>query len=352
MTDGIGTGAIAIAVFALIVLNVLITRSLTALRCRMQGSIWIAGIVILASEAALAQTYPAKPIRIIAAAPASGGVDTISRIIGQKLGEKLGQQVVVQNRPGAGGTVGSQVVAKAAPDGYTLLTISISHAVIPSLHKNLPYDPVHDLTPITVLVNAPNILVVHPSLPARSVKELIAFAKSRPGEIHYSSTGNGSPAHLAMELLKLRTGIDLVHVPYKSTAFGTDLIAGRVSLTFASVSSTMSHVKAGKLRVLAVAGIRRSAAIPDVPTVAEAGVPGYEVDVWYASLAPAATPREIIAQLYGEIAPILHSLEIKERLAGMGLEPVGNPPDATTVYINSEIAKWAGVVKAANIKAD
>ncbi len=297
--------------------------------------------------------YPVKPVRVIVGTAAGGGVDTISRITGQKLSEKWSQQVIVENRPGAGGAVGSEVVAKAPADGYTLLTISISYAVIPSSHRNLAYDPLRDLVPVTVLVNAPNILVVHPSLPAASVKELIALARTRPGQIYYSSSGNGSPAHLATELLKLMSGINLVHVPYKGTAPGmTDLISGRVSLTFASVLSGMPHVKAGRLRVLAVAGSRRSTAIPEVPTIAQAGVPGYEVDVWYALLAPAATPRPIVVNLQQEFARVLHAPELADRLAGLGLEPVGNPPDQAAAYIQAEIAKWAKVVKAADIRAD
>ncbi len=300
-----------------------------------------------------AQTFPVKPLRIVAASAAGGGVDTISRIVGQKLGEKWSQQVVIENRAGAGGAIGSELVAKAPPDGHTLLTISISYAVIPTSHRNLPYDPVRDLTPITVLVNSPNILVVHPSLPVRTVKELITLAKSRPAQIYYSSSGNGSPAHLAMELLKLMTSSDVVHVPYKGTAPGiTDLISGRVSLTFAAILSTIQHVNAGKLRVLAVAGRKRSAAIPQVPTVAEAGVPGYEVDVWYALLAPAATPKAVVTQLNDEVTRILRAPELAERYAGLGLEPVGNPPEQTAAYINTEVAKWAKVVKAAGISAD
>ena len=300
-----------------------------------------------------AQTFPAKPIRIVAASAAGGGVDTISRIVAQKFGEKWSQQVVVENRAGAGGALGSELVAKAAPDGHTLLTISISYAVIPASHKNLPYDPVRDLVPVTVLVNSPNILVVHPSLPVKNVKELIALAKSQPGQIYYASSGNGSPANLAMELLKLMTGSNVVHVPYKGTAPGiTDLISGRVSLTFAAILSTIQHVNAGKLRVLANAGRKRSPAIPQVPTVAEAGVPGYEVDVWYALLAPAATPKAVIGQLNEEAARILRAPELADRYAGLGLEPVGNPPEATAAYINTEMAKWAKVVKAASITAE
>lgn len=310
-------------------------------------------MVLLTASPAGAQNYPMKPIRIVTASGTGGGVDTISRIVGQKLSERWGQSVVVENRPGAGGALGSDIVAKSPADGHTLLTISISYSVIPSSHRKLPYDPVRDLVPVTVLVNAPNILVVHPSLPARSIKELIAFAKAHPGEIYYASSGNGSPAHLATELLKLVTGTNLVHVPYKGTGPGmTDVIAGRVSMMFASIISTASHLKAGKLRVLATAGTKRAAAMPEVPTIAEAGVPGYAVDVWYAMLAPAATARDVLAKLNGEVAAILHLDEIRERLAGIGLEPVGGSLEQSATYIHSEIAKWAKVVKAANITAN
>lgn len=312
----------------------------------------LAALAMCAANAA-AQQYPAKNIRIVVGAAAGGGVDTITRVAGQNLSERWGQPVVVENRPGAGGAVAGEIVAKAAADGHTLYTVSISHSVLPSSHKNLAYSPERDLVPVAVLVNAPNVLVVHPSLPAKSVKELIAVARAKPGEILYSSSGNASPAHLAMELFKLMAKIDMVHVPYKGTSPGiTDLISGRVSLTFASIISTRQHVSAGKLRMLATAGSRRAAADPAIPTMAEAGVPGYAVDVWYALLAPAATPRDILAKLNTEIAGILHSAAVKERISGIGLEPVGEPLDKTAAYIKSEIAKWAKVVKAANITAN
>ena len=312
-----------------------------------------AAVALLMMSHASAQNYPAKSIRIVTASGAGGGVDTISRIVGQKLSERWNQSVVVENRPGGGGVVGSDFVAKSPADGHTLLTISISYSVIPSSHKNLAYDPVRDLVPVTVLVNAPNILVVHPSLPARSIKELISLAKARPGELYYASSGNGSPSHLATELLKLLTGINLVHVPYKGTSPGiTDVIAGRVSMMFASVISTASHLKAGKLRVLAAAGTKRAAAMPEVATIAEAGVPGYAVDVWYAMLAPAAAPRDVLVKLNGEVATVLHLPEIRDRLGSIGLEPVGASLEQSAAYIHSEIAKWAKVVKAANITAN
>ncbi|MBI4195563.1 MAG: tripartite tricarboxylate transporter substrate binding protein [Betaproteobacteria bacterium] len=318
----------------------------------MQKDLILVGIAttFLAIGGAHAQGYPSKSIRIVTASGTGGGVDTISRIVGQRLTERWKQQVVVENRPGAGGALGSEIVAKSPPDGHTLLTISISHSVIPSSHKNLSYSPQRDLVPVTVLVNAPNVLAVHPSLPAQSMKQLIALAKARPGELYYASSGNGSPAHLATELLKLLSGTNMVHVPYKGTGPGmTDVIAGRVSMMFASVISTSSHIKAGKLRVLATAGTKRAAAMPEVPTIAEAAVPGYAVDVWYAMLAPAGVPKDVLNKLNGEVAKILHLPETKERLAGIGLEPVGESLDSSAAYIQSEIAKWAKVVKAANI---
>ena len=235
-------------------------------------------------------------------------MDTISRIVGQRLGERWSQQVVVEDKPGAGGAVGSELVAKSPPDGHTLLTMSISYAVIPASHKNLAYDPVRDFTPVAVLVNSPNILVVHPSLPAKSVKELVALAKARPGQLTYASSGNGGAANLTLEAFKLATGTDIVHVPYKGTSPGViDLIAGRIQLTSAAVISAMEYVKQGKLRALATVGAKRSIAAPELPTVAEAGVPGYAVDVWYAMFAPAAVPKETLVQLNGEIVKILYA---------------------------------------------
>lgn len=302
---------------------------------------------------AAAQQYPAKPMRVVVGAAAGGGVDTITRVVGQNLTERWGQPVVVENRPGAGGAVAGEIVARSAPDGHTLYTVSISHSVLPSSHKNLSYSPERDLVPVAILVNAPNVLVVHPSLPARSVKELIAVARARPGEILYSSSGNASPPHLAMELFKMMAKIDMVHVPYKGTSPGiTDLVSGRVSLTFASIISTRQHVQAGKLRMLATAGGRRAAAEPGLPTMAEAGVPGYAVDVWYAMLAPAATPREVLTRLNAEVAAILHTAAVRERVANIGLEPVGEPLDKTAAYMKAEIAKWAKVVQAANITSN
>jgi tripartite-type tricarboxylate transporter receptor subunit TctC len=308
----------------------------------------IASMVFAAS--ASAQSFPSKPIRIIAAAGAGGGVDASARIVAQNFQQALGQPGVVENRAGGGGAVGSDFVAKSAPDGHTLVAISISHAVLPSSHKNLPYSPERDLTPIAVMVNSPNILVAHPSLPVKSIRELIAYARKRPGEINYASSGNASPSHLATEYLKLLSKIDLTHVPYKGTAPGvTDVLAGRVSLMFTSIISARHHIDAGKLRVLATAGAKRAAAAPDIPTIAEAGVPGYAVDVWYALLAPSGTPRPTLEKLNQTVAKILHAPDVTKKLAAMGLEPVAENLAATDAYIKSEIRKWAPVVEAAKI---
>jgi tripartite-type tricarboxylate transporter receptor subunit TctC len=309
-------------------------------------------LAFVACEAA-AQTYPAKPIRIIVGAGSGGGVDTISRLVGQQFDQSWRQQVVVENKPGAGGAVASDQVAKSSPDGYTLLTMSISYAVIPASHKNLGYDPIRDFTPVAVLVNSPNILVVHPSLPAKSVKDLIALAKAHPGQLTYASSGNGGAANLTLEAFKLATGTDIVHIPYKGTAPGViDTIAGRISLTACAIVSGLDYARQGKLRALATVGAKRAGAAPELPTVAEAGVPGYAVDVWYAMFAPAAVPAPVLAKLNGEIIKVLYTPDMKARLAAIGLEPAAESLTATNAYIKSEVAKWMKVVTAAKITAE
>jgi tripartite-type tricarboxylate transporter receptor subunit TctC len=310
-------------------------------------------LLVTVTGSAVAQAYPSKPIRIVVSATPGGGVDTSTRIVGQGMAERWGQPVLIENRPGGGGAVAGDIVARAAPDGYTLKTISIGHAVLPSTHRNLSYDPARDLVPVSVMVNGPNVLVVHPSLPVRSVQELVALARSRKGELLYASSGNAGPPHMAMELFRMLAGIDLVHVPYKGTGPGMiDLVAGRVSMTFASVTSVRPHVESGRLRILATSGAKRSASIPDVPTMAEAGVPGYAVDVWYGMFAPSATPRDILLALNAEVARILNQPAVRSRLISQGMEPVAEPLDQTAAYIRAEIAKWAKVVKAAKISVE
>ena len=273
---------------------------------------WIVVVwTALPMTAALAADYPTKPIRIVVSLAPGGGVDTTGRLISRRFTEAWNQQVVVENRPGAGGTIATEAVARSAPDGYTLLMTSVAHAITPSLYK-LSYDAVTDFAPITLVVLAPSVLVVHPSLPVKSVMELIAFAKARPNQLLYSSSGNGSPQHLAAELFKLMTGAGFVHIPYKGTAPSiTDLIGGRVSVSAASVISTMPHVNAGRLRALAVISGKRAQGVPQLPTVAEAGVPGYAVDTWYGLFAPAGTPNEIIAGLNQETVRALTQPEAK-----------------------------------------
>ncbi len=321
-------------------------------RIRHAMMVILAIMAVLSPGYAWAQTYPAKPIRIVVSVAAGGGVDTTARIVGQHLTQAWGQQVVIENRPGAGGTIAAEGVARSAPDGYTLLMASSGHASTASLYK-LSYDAITDFAPITIVAVAPSVLVVHPSVPVRSVKELVAFAKARPNELLFASSGNGSPAHMGLELLKLTTGIKMVHVPYKGTAPSiTDLLAGRVSATASSVVSTMPHVDAGRLRALAVTSGKRSLGVPQLPTVAESGIPGFANDVWFALFAPAATPRTVVARLHDEIAKAIAQPELKQRMIAAGLEPLGNPPDEFAAYFRAEVAKWAKVIRAAGVRLD
>jgi tripartite-type tricarboxylate transporter receptor subunit TctC len=311
-------------------------------------------ICLLALPAlAHAQGFPSKPIRIIASLAPGGGLDTTTRVIAQNLQATLGQPGIVENRPGAGGGLGSEIVAKAPPDGHTLLTVSIAHAVLASANKNLGYNPERDLVPVTVMVTAPNVLISHPSLPVKTIRELIAYASKHPGEINYASSGSGSTSHLATEYLKLLTKIDLTHIPYKGTAPAmTDLAAGRVSMIFTAVVSAKPYVDSGRLRVLAQAGSKRAAVMPDIPTIAEAGVPGYAVDVWFALMAPSATPRPVLERLNQAATKILHTPDIAKKLENLGLEPIGEGLAASDAYVKSEIKKWARVVAAAKIAID
>jgi tripartite-type tricarboxylate transporter receptor subunit TctC len=301
---------------------------------------------------AQAANYPSKPIRIVIALAPGGGVDTSGRLLGQKFTEAWGQQVVAENRPGAGGTIATEIVARSAPDGYTLLMVSMGHTITPALYK-LSYDTIKDFSPISLFVQSPSVLAVHPSLPVKNTKELIAFTKARPNEILFSSSGNGSGQHLAMELMNRMAGIQLVHVPYKGTAPSiNDLVGGRVSVTVASAISTMPQVRANRLRALAVAAAKRSPSVPELPTIAEAALPGFEVNQWYSLMAPAGTPREIVNKLYGEIARTVADPATKDRLLAMGLDPVGSPPDEFTAYLKTETAKWGKLVREAGIRAN
>jgi len=299
------------------------------------------------------QTYPNRPIRFVVPFATGGGGDIVARLFGQKLADAFGQQVVIDNRPGAGGMIGAELAARASPDGYTLMMGSISHTVLPSMHKKLPYDIVKDFAPVSMLVSFPFLLLVHPALPAKSVTELIALAKAKPGQINYASGGNGSTAHMAAELFKSLTGINVVHVPYKGTAPALiGFLAGETGLAFYSASATLAHAKAGRLRALATTGERRSPSLPDLPTVAEAGVPGFVTGSWAGALAPAGTPKPIVAKLHGELTRILQLPEIRERLAAIDFEPVGNSPEEFGAIIRKEVVRWAKVVKESGAKLD
>ena len=313
----------------------------------------IAGAICLATSA-LAETWPARPIRLIVPFAIGGGGDVVGRIIGQRMSEQLGRPLVIDNRSGAGGTLGVDLAAKAAPDGYTLLLGNVGPvAVGPALYPKLPYDPVRDFAPVTMIASFPNLLVANPALPFKSVPELVAYAKSRPGQLNFASAGTGTSTHLAAELFKSVAGIDVVHVPYKGGAAAmTDIIAGQVAYYFGTMPSSLPLARAGKLRALAVTSLQRSTAAPDVPTIAESGYPNFETAAWYGFMFPAGTPREIIAKTNAATLVVLALPDIRERLVHEGSEPMGNTPAQFGAYIKSEIVKWGAVVKAANLKAD
>ena len=301
----------------------------------------------------VAQPYPAKPIRLIVPFTAGGGTDIAARVVGQKLSERLGAGVVIDNRTGAGGMVGTEIVARSAPDGYTLVLVSSSHAINPSLHRSLPYDTVRDFAPVSLVVLSPGMLVVHPAVSARTVKEFVALVRAKPGQLTYGSAGNGTPVHLAMELLKSIENIDIVHVPYKGAAAAIpDILGGHIVAMIPSTASVLPLVKAGKLRALAVTSKTRTAAAPDVPTMIESGVPDYDASSWYGLLAPAGTPRSIIDRLNTETVRVLRMDEVRERLVGQAMDPVGNSPQEFAARIREEILKWSRVVRVSGARID
>lgn len=316
---------------------------------RLVASTFLAGALVLPIGDAVGQTYPSKPIRIVVPLSAGAG-DTLTRTIGQKISESWNQPVVVENRPGAGSTIGSDIVAKAAPDGYTLLMASFSHAVNPTLYAKLPYDTLKDFAAVTLIGSAPNVLTVNPGVPARSVADVMGLAKSQPGKLHFASAGNGSSSHMAGELFKSLTGAQIVHVPYKGAAPAmTDLLAGQVQMAFDPLPSSLANIKAGKLRAVAVTSAKRSPALPDVPAIGEI-VPGYELAVWYGVVAPANTPKEIIGRLHAEIVRVLNLPDVKERVAGLGFETLSGTPDQFQAFIEAEVAKWGKVVREAGLQ--
>lgn len=322
-------------------------------RCLIAG--WMVAIgLIMGVPAAWSQSqYPSRPIRLIVPYPPGGAVDPIARTIGQKLNEAWGQPVVVDNKPGAGTIIGTEIVAKAAPDGYTVILASSNHAVNPAMYGKLPYDPVKDFTPINLVSIIPLMLVVNPQVPVKSTKELIDYLKTKPGQLNFSSAGNGSTTHLAGELFKSMAGVDIVHVAYKGSGPSVaGVMAGETSVAFDSIFLQLPQVKAGKLRALAVTGTKRTSLAPELPTVSEAGLPGYEAYAWVGFLAPAGTPREIVQKWHQEITRILQLPEVRERQISQGVEPVGSTPEYFADFIKTEISKWGKVVKQAGIKLD
>jgi len=308
----------------------------------------VAAAAMILSESAAAQTYPSKTVRMVIPFSAGGAADVPGRIIMQKLSAVLGQQVIVENRPGAGSTIGADIVAKSQPDGYTIFMISNTHFVSAALHKKLSYDSLNSFTPVTQITNAPNVLVVHPSLPVKSVKDLIALAKSRPGQIDFASSGNGSTQHLTGALFASMAGINITHIPYRGSGPVTaDLLGGQVMLAFPGIAGMLPHIRAGKLRPLGVTGSRRSAELPDVPTIAEAGVKNYEMLAWFGVAAPKGLPRPIQMKLHANLLQVLKAPEMKSALQKVGQEPTWNDnPEQFFAFMKNEAAKWAKVVKA------
>ncbi len=314
----------------------------------------VASFCAIPAGAAVAQSYPAKPVRMIVPFPAGGATDIVGRIVAQKLSETWGRQVIVDNRGGAGGTLGSDIAAKSAPDGYTLLVgTSSTHAVAPSLYSKLAYDPVRDFTPVTLLASATILLAAHPSLPAKNVRELIAIAKRQPRALSFASSGNGGISHLVGEEFKSVAGISMLHVPYKGDMPAlVDLVSGQVSLMFGTAVSFLPYVKSGKLNALAVTNPQRSPIAPNVPTVAESGLPGFEALQWFGIFTPAGTSKEIVAKLQGDIVKILRLPDVRERMSALGADVVGNTPEQFAAFQKADAAKWAKVVKASGAKID
>ena len=321
--------------------------------CSALHGIVVVALTVLASGMVFGQTYPTRPIRIVVPFSAGAGVtDIMARLVGQHLGPAIGQQVVIDNRPGGGGIPGTEIVSRTTPDGYTLLMTNVALAVNQYLYPKLPYDAVKDFMPVTQVNSAPLMLVVHPSVAAKSVQELVALAKSRPGQLNYGSGGVGSTPHLSGELFKSISGIEAVHVPYKGGAPAlSDLVGGQLSFMIENVPGTMPFVKAGKLRALAITSAKRSALEPALPTMAESGVPGYEVIGWNGLVAVKGTPPAIVTKLYTEVAKVLRAPQVTQRLTALGAEPVGNTPNEFGAFIKAEMARWGKIIREKGIRA-
>lgn len=321
-------------------------------RSFMLGALALALGLALAGVAT-AQSYPSRPIRLIVPYPPGGATDPIARLVGQKLTESMGQPVVVENKPGAGTAIGSDLVAKAAPDGYTILQASSAHAVNPHLYKNLPYDPVKDFAPITLLAHLQYVLVVNPQLPVNSISELIAYAKAHPGKLNYSSSGAGTATHLSMELFNSMADTRMHHIPYKGSGPATaSMLANETQVLIDSVSLQLALVKAGRLRALGLTGTKRTPLAPEIPTIAEAGLPGFATDSWVAYFAPSATPKEIVKHLSAEFVKAVHLPEVRDFLLNRGVSPVGSTPEELASYLNAELAKWGKIAKESGARID
>ena len=328
----------------------------------MNGPHPIARIALAATALALfatapvtihAQTYPMRPVRVVVPFSAGGAVDGPMRVIAQELGKRWGVQVFVDNKPGAGATIGTDVVAKSAPDGYTLLLASQTNAISATLYPKLPFDPIEDFTPISLIGREPGVLVVKPSLPVATFQEFVAYVKARPGQIDYASSGNGSGQHLFMALLASMTGMKLTHVPYKGSGQATtDLLGGQIPVSIPGTAAMVGHIKAGKLRALAVTGAKRSPQLPDVPTVMEAGVPGYEAYVWMGLLAPKGTPAPIVARIHSDLLEVLAATEVRTYMANAGIEVVGSTPSEFGAFFRTERDRWATIIRETGTKAD
>jgi len=314
----------------------------------------IVGVLACAANAHAQQNYPNRPVRWIVPFAPGGPTDIMSRAIGEKLGQRLGQQFVVDNRGGAGGNIGAEIVARAPADGYTIMIGHVgTHAINIALYQKVPYDPVRDFTPISLLATLPLALVVHPSVPAHNIKELIALAQKRPGDMNFASAGNGGPTHLTGEVLKSMAKVNIVHVPFKGNAQAlTELISGRVQMMFSNLLTSMPHVRAGKLRAIAISTAKRSPQVPDLPTVAESGVPGFDVTPWYGALGPAGLPNTITTRLHDEIADIVKAPDMRERFVAQGVDLASSTPEQFAALIKSEVPKWRKIVHDSGAKVD
>ena len=316
--------------------------------------LWSLWFMLFALGTANAQGYPAKPIRFVVPYPAGGPLDTVARLLGQKVGESVKQPVVVDNKPGAGGNIGADAVAKAPPDGYTILMGAVAtHAINPTLYGNITYDPVKDFIPITQVASTPNVLVVNPQVPATSVRQFIADAKANPGKLNFGSGSTGSAGHLAGELFKTLAGVEMTHVPYKGAAPAmNDLIGGQIQLMFDNLASSLGQVRGGRIRALAVTTAKRSALAPELPTIAESGLPGFDISTWFGVFAPAGTPREVVDRLHAEFTQALALPDVRDKMLQLGAEPVGNRPEEFAAYIRTEAEKYARVIRASGARAD